>query len=93
AIAIWAGFAGAGGAFGPIISGALLEEFWWGSTIIVNLPVIAVVAAASLLVAIAALAHGAAATRDIYLVVARFHLWLELAMAAYLFSRKRRERT
>lgn len=46
AIAIWAGFAGAGGAFGPIISGALLEEFWWGSTIIVNLPVIAVVAVA-----------------------------------------------
>lgn len=46
AIAIWAGFAGAGGAFGPIISGALLEEFWWGSTILVNLPVIAVVAAA-----------------------------------------------
>ncbi|MDQ3738025.1 MAG: MFS transporter [Actinomycetota bacterium] len=46
AIAIWAGFAGAGGAFGPIISGALLEEFWWGSTIIFNLPVIAFVAAA-----------------------------------------------
>lgn len=51
AIAIWAGFAGAGGAFGPIISGALLERFWWGSTIIVNLPVIAVVAAAVALVA------------------------------------------
>ena len=46
AIAIWAGFAGAGGAFGPIISGALLEEFWWGSTIIFNLPVIAIVAVA-----------------------------------------------
>ena len=46
AIAIWAGFAGAGGAFGPIISGALLEGFWWGSTILVNLPVIAIVAGA-----------------------------------------------
>lgn len=46
AIAIWAGFAGAGGAFGPIVSGALMEEFWWGSTIIFNLPVIAVVAGA-----------------------------------------------
>jgi MFS transporter, DHA2 family, multidrug resistance protein len=46
AIAVWAGFAGAGGAFGPIVSGALLEGFWWGSTILVNLPVIALVAAA-----------------------------------------------
>ncbi|MGH9137897.1 MAG: MFS transporter [Acidimicrobiales bacterium] len=46
AIAIWAGFAGAGGALGPIVSGALLERFWWGSTILVNLPVIAVVAIA-----------------------------------------------
>jgi len=46
AIAIWAGFAGAGGAVGPIISGALLEEYWWGSTILVNLPVIVVVAGA-----------------------------------------------
>lgn len=51
AIAIWAGFAGAGGAFGPIISGALLERFWWGSTILVNLPVIAVVATAVAVVA------------------------------------------
>ena len=46
AIAIWAGFAGAGGAFGPIVSGALLEWFWWGSTILVNLPIIALVAIA-----------------------------------------------
>ena len=30
AIAVWAGFAGAGGAIGPIVSGGLLERFWWG---------------------------------------------------------------
>ncbi|MET1002320.1 MAG: MFS transporter, partial [Acidimicrobiia bacterium] len=42
AIAIWAGFAGAGGALGPIVSGALLESFWWGSAVLVNLPVVAV---------------------------------------------------
>ncbi len=41
AIAIWAGFAGAGGAIGPLLSGALLERFWWGSVFFVNLPIIA----------------------------------------------------
>ena len=39
--AMWAGFAGAGGALGPIVSGALLESFWWGSAFLVNVPVIA----------------------------------------------------
>src|SRR5262245_59614213 len=42
AIAMWAGFAGAGGAIGPIVSGALLERFWWGSAVLINLPLVAV---------------------------------------------------
>src|SRR3954470_17123265 len=42
AIAVWAGFAGAGGAIGPIVSGALLERFWWGSAVLVNLPFVLV---------------------------------------------------
>ncbi|MDP9402983.1 MAG: MFS transporter [Actinomycetota bacterium] len=46
AIALWAGFAGAGGALGPIVSGALLERFWWGSALLVNVPVVAGVLAA-----------------------------------------------
>jgi EmrB/QacA subfamily drug resistance transporter len=46
AIAVWAGFAGAGGALGPIVSGALLEGFWWGSALLVNIPVVAAVIAA-----------------------------------------------
>src|SRR5215831_19817189 len=46
AIAVWAGFAGAGGAIGPIVSGALLERFWWGSALLVNLPLVAVTFAA-----------------------------------------------
>ena len=41
AIAMWAGFAGAGGAIGPIVSGALLERYWWGSALLVNLPLVA----------------------------------------------------
>ena len=42
AIAVWAGFAGAGGAIGPIVSGALLERYWWGSAVLVNLPLVLV---------------------------------------------------
>ncbi len=45
AIAIWAGFAGAGAALGPILSGALLESYWWGSALLVNVPIVAVVLA------------------------------------------------
>ena len=40
AIALWAGFAGAGGALGPIVSGALLERYWWGSNLLVNVPIV-----------------------------------------------------
>ena len=46
AIAVWVGFAGAGAAIGPIVSGALLESFWWGSAFLINLPVIALTAVA-----------------------------------------------
>ena len=39
AVAIWAAFAGAGGAIGPPISGILLNFFWWGSVFLVAVPV------------------------------------------------------
>jgi EmrB/QacA subfamily drug resistance transporter len=39
AIAIWAGFAGAGGAIGILAAGVLLEFFWWGSIFFVNIPI------------------------------------------------------
>lgn len=51
AIAIWAGFAGAGGAIGLLSSGLLLRWFWWGSVFAVNLPLVAImIAAVTLLV-------------------------------------------
>lgn len=39
AIAIWSGFAGAGGALGILASGLLLEKFWWGSVFFINVPI------------------------------------------------------
>jgi EmrB/QacA subfamily drug resistance transporter len=51
AIAIWAGFAGLGGALGTVVSGIVLEHAGWASTFLVNVPivVIALVAGISLL--------------------------------------------
>jgi EmrB/QacA subfamily drug resistance transporter len=40
AIAVWAGFAGVGVAMGGIVSGALLENFWWGSIFLINVFVV-----------------------------------------------------
>ena len=39
AIAVWSGSAGLAIATGPLLGGALLEHFWWGSIFLVNLPV------------------------------------------------------
>jgi MFS transporter, DHA2 family, multidrug resistance protein len=38
AIALWSAIGGAIAAMGPLISGALLEEFWWGSVFLITLP-------------------------------------------------------
>ncbi|MDX2380355.1 MAG: MFS transporter [Acidimicrobiia bacterium] len=46
AIAIWAGFAGAGGVVGLISSGLLLRSFWWGSVFAVNIPLVVMMAIA-----------------------------------------------
>jgi EmrB/QacA subfamily drug resistance transporter len=40
AIAIWAGFAGIGVAMGGVVSGALLQNFWWGSIFLINVFVV-----------------------------------------------------
>lgn len=50
AIAVWAAFAAAGGSFGPVVSGLLLESFWWGSTLLALLPVVAVTAVVIVLI-------------------------------------------
>jgi MFS transporter, DHA2 family, multidrug resistance protein len=41
-IALWSALGGAIAALGPLVSGALLEHFWWGSVFLVTLPLAAV---------------------------------------------------
>ncbi|MGH3737195.1 MAG: MFS transporter [Micromonosporaceae bacterium] len=51
AIGVWAGSVGLAVAIGPIVGGALLERFWWGSVFLINVPILlAGLVAASLLV-------------------------------------------
>jgi MFS transporter, DHA2 family, multidrug resistance protein len=40
AIGVWAGFAGAGAAIGPVAGGWLLVHFWWGSVFLLNVPIV-----------------------------------------------------
>lgn len=40
AIGMWAGVASLGVAIGPVTGGFLLEHFWWGSVLLVNVPIV-----------------------------------------------------
>jgi MFS family permease len=42
AIALWSAIGGGIAALGPLVAGALLEEFWWGSVFLVTLPLVGV---------------------------------------------------
>jgi EmrB/QacA subfamily drug resistance transporter len=42
AIGVWAGISALGLALGPVTGGFLLEHFWWGSVLLVNVPVVIV---------------------------------------------------
>lgn len=56
-------------------------------------PVLAAALATGVLVAILVVTRGATPARDLYLVAARFHLWLEAAMACFLVVTRRRAAT
>lgn len=42
AIGIWAGVAALGIVLGPVVGGWLLDQLWWGSVFLINVPVVAV---------------------------------------------------
>ncbi|MEU6479392.1 DHA2 family efflux MFS transporter permease subunit [Streptomyces sp. NPDC047017] len=48
AIAIWSGGSGLAIAAGPLVGGALLERFWWGSVFLVNVPIVVVALAGAM---------------------------------------------
>ncbi|MEU8891759.1 MFS transporter [Streptomyces sp. NPDC048442] len=43
AIGIWAAVSGIGAAGGPVIGGFLVENFWWGSVFLINIPLMIVI--------------------------------------------------
>ncbi|MFD3516526.1 MFS transporter [Streptomyces sp. NPDC058657] len=42
AIGIWSAVTGIGAAAGPVVGGFLVENFWWGSVFLINIPLMAV---------------------------------------------------
>ena len=50
AIGVSSGVAAASFALGPVVGGLLLDHFWWGSVFLINVPVMALVLVAGLLV-------------------------------------------
>ncbi|MDW3716513.1 MULTISPECIES: MFS transporter [unclassified Pseudomonas] len=43
ALGLWGTVASAGAALGPLVGGALLEHYWWGSVFLINLPLMAII--------------------------------------------------
>ncbi len=50
AVAVWTGFAGAGAVIGLVGSGAMLEQFWWGSVFAVTAVLAAVALVATIVI-------------------------------------------
>ncbi|GAA1811044.1 MFS transporter [Nesterenkonia flava] len=50
AIGIWASVATVGMALGPLVSGTLLQWFWWGSVFLINVPIVVIASVLILLV-------------------------------------------
>src|SRR5699024_4913955 len=51
AIGIWGSVAVVGAAAGPVVGGALLEMWWWGSVFLINVPIVVIALIATALLA------------------------------------------
>jgi len=51
AIGVWGSVAVIGAAAGPVVGGLLLEYFWWGSIFLINVPIVLLTIAATIVVA------------------------------------------
>ena len=51
AIGIWGSVAVVGAAAGPVVGGALLEVWWWGSVFLINVPIVVIALIATALLA------------------------------------------
>ena len=40
AVGLWGTSFSVGALIGPVIGGALIEKFWWGSVFLINIPVL-----------------------------------------------------
>lgn len=50
AMSIWVSAAVLGAALGPVVGGALLEFFWWGSVFLINVPIVVIALAFTVLI-------------------------------------------
>lgn len=51
AIGVWGSVATVGAATGPVLGGALLEHFWWGSVFLINIPIVLIALVATIAMA------------------------------------------
>lgn len=50
AVGIWSGMGAGGFALGPVVGGTLLAHFWWGSVFLINVPLMALIFIAGVIV-------------------------------------------
>lgn len=48
AVGVWSAMGAAGAAAGPLVGGILLQNYWWGSVFLINVPIMALVLAIGL---------------------------------------------